>query len=643
MAARGITVNLPETGNPQRRPHPVKHMSVPGNAAPIKHRIPTLPRSQTVKETLDARTHYCINDDDGASVHRINQYVIKQEIGRGSFGAVHWACDQFGNEYAVKEFSKSRLRKRAQTSLMRTPTRRLGTGVGFNSPLHRKASGDPLPSDNLALIRQEIAIMKKLNHPNLVALYEVLDDPHEDSLYMVLEYCQKGVVMRVGLDEQAEPYSEEVCRCWFQDLILGIEYLHAQGIVHRDIKPDNCLVNHEDVLKVVDFGVSEMFEKDSDMATAKSVGSPAFMPPELCVARHGQISGRAADIWSMGVTLYCLRYGHIPFRKTSIIDLYESIRNDKPPLDSEEDKSFADLMCRLLEKNPDKRITMDELRNHPWVTNSGKEPMVSEEENCADLVEPPTEAEMDHAITGNMAQLFVVMKAVNRFKNLLQRSRSSRESTPPRSSHTSRSADTHDRRPYDKILVTEGVHRNVKVDDNLQRLPAGGDQMAIRSPPEIEVGNFRPVLRRKDSAPPQPGPGIDPKIQRAKTFPRALERARTFSVNESAKGHARNPLLDTLILNIGPGKDNYDHDDDQYPDPPIISESPPGAGMEIYEQAYKDEVSRIMQQRGQNASMFLTRRVEHSADLRKHGNIVVSASNTRGGGLAALMKQMKKT
>jgi [calcium/calmodulin-dependent protein kinase] kinase len=78
--------------------------------------------------------------------------------------------------------------------------------------------------DALYLIREEIAIMKKLNHPNLVQLIEVLDDPEEDSLYMVLEMCKKGVVMKVGLQDPADPYDAETCRCWFRDLILGIEY-----------------------------------------------------------------------------------------------------------------------------------------------------------------------------------------------------------------------------------------------------------------------------------------------------------------------------------------------------------------------------------------------------------------------------------
>ena len=204
--------------------------------------------------------------------------------------------------------------------------------------------------------------MKKLNHPNLVSLIEVLDDPNEDSLYMVLEMCKKGVVMKVGMDEKADPYDSESCRCWFRDLILGVEYLHAQGVVHRDIKPDNLLLTEDDILKIVDFGVSEMFEKTSDMSTAKSAGSPAFLPPELCVAKHGGISGKAADIWSMGVTIYCLRFGRVPFEKLAVLQLYESIKTDNIAFDQECEEDFRDLILRILEKDPLKRIAMSELR-----------------------------------------------------------------------------------------------------------------------------------------------------------------------------------------------------------------------------------------------------------------------------------------
>ena len=272
---------------------------------------------------------------------------------------------------AVKEFSKARLRKRAQSHILRKPLgqRKREPLQGFNSPLHRynpDEKKDDKEISSVELIKEEIAIMKKLNHSNLVSLVEVLDDPTEDSLYMVMEMCKKGVVMKVGLDQRADPYPDDTCRCWFRDLILGIEYLHAQGVVHRDIKPDNCLITEDDVLKIVDFCLSEMFDRDSEMLTAKSAGSPAFLPPELCIAKHGDVSGKAADIWSMGVTLYCLKYGHIPFEKAGIFELYASIKDDQLDYAPETDPDFVDLMTRILEKNPANRIKMSELRaSHP--------------------------------------------------------------------------------------------------------------------------------------------------------------------------------------------------------------------------------------------------------------------------------------
>lgn len=142
----------------------------------------------------------------------------------------------------------------------------------------------------------------------------------------------------------------------------NVEAVHAQGVIHRDIKPDNLLRSDDDVLKIVDFGVSEIFEKTDEMMTAKSAGSPAFLAPELCVARHGDVSGKAADIWSMGVTLYCLRYGKIPFERDNILGMYDAIKTEQHYQPPGENDKFVDLMDRLLEKDPKKRITMAELR-----------------------------------------------------------------------------------------------------------------------------------------------------------------------------------------------------------------------------------------------------------------------------------------
>lgn len=151
-------------------------------------------------------------------------------------------------------------------------------------------------------------------------------------------------------------------RKWSHALTAVRHSVHSQGVVHRDIKPDNLLLTGDDVLKIVDFGVSEMFEKDDAMRTAKPAGSPAFLPPELCVAKHGDVSGRAADLWSMGVSLYCLRYGKIPFERDNVLDMYEAIKTETPKFPPDENPLFLDLMSKLMEKDPERRITMAELR-----------------------------------------------------------------------------------------------------------------------------------------------------------------------------------------------------------------------------------------------------------------------------------------
>ncbi|KAL9591150.1 MAG: hypothetical protein Q9203_000021 [Teloschistes exilis] len=636
--------------------------SLPAYESPLRHHQRHASSPKQVKETLHARSEYTNSQDDGGAVHRINQYIIKDEIGRGSFGAVHLAVDQHGNEYAVKEFSKSRLRKRAQSNILRRPhpVRRpghLAAGLGFNSPLHRHSEPDESSEDgqgnSLYLIKEEIAIMKKLNHGNLVSLIEVLDDPDEDSLYMVLEMCKKGVIMKVGIDETADPYDEELCRYWFRDLMLGIEYLHAQGVAHRDIKPDNCLLTEDDVLKVVDFGVSEMFEKSSEMVTAKSAGSPAFMPPELCVARHGDISGRAADIWSMGITLYCLRFGKIPFEKPGVLQLYESIRND--PLRINPDPactdSFRDLIIRLLKKDPKKRITMEELREHPWVTKNGDDPLLPADENISNLIEPPTEEETNNAITSNLGNVLVLMKAVKAFKRLLERRRPGRMSgilgqdtrlvQPPLSmlreqkhvlhGRSTRSVDTADRRPVEQALAAEGVHR------------------------DIDLSKFENVLPNQESTPTQasyedriPHPSNQLDESRSPTSPSSRRnlnaqpkehRPKPTTWDDHGKGHAHNPLEDHLFLAVGPfGSDNP-------PDPPAVSESPAAAETNIYETAYSEEIERIRSRSGTGTTLYLTRRVEQKKEFQEDKNLVGrddAGKEPPKGGLSKILGLVRK-
>ncbi|KAF2273190.1 Pkinase-domain-containing protein [Westerdykella ornata] len=669
-SSHNISLHISTDGD-SGRPAPVKYMSTPGYHSPLRHHKRAASSTRHVKETLNARSEYSNSEDDGTAQHRINQYLIKQEIGRGSFGAVHLAVDQYGQEYAVKEFSKSRLRKRAQSNLLRRPSTRrrrqnaLPARLGFNSPLHRHSSSEE--NNSLDLIKEEIAIMKKLNHPNLVSLIEVLDDPEEDSLYMVMEMCKKGVVMQVGLDERADPYPEEQCRCWFRDMILGIEYLHAQGIIHRDIKPDNCLVTEDDVLKIVDFGVSEMFDKQDEMKTAKSAGSPAFMPPELCVAKHGHVSGRAADIWSMGVTLYCLLFGRIPFEKTNMLELYHAIREDDLEIPSTCGDDLKDLLLRLLEKIPEKRITMDQLREHPWVTLKGTDPLLPTSENVAVLVEP-TDEEVEAAITGNMGHLVTVVRAVKRFKQLLFRKRPERMegllgsparlvqpplSMRPSSLRKAKSQDTDNRRAVESALTAEGVHRDIKFDDNLHRHPEeplspASDKKAFFEPRSAEkpiptddtTAGAPPPGTRTETKTVTASPPYSPPKSDAITIP-SVPVPSDPSTPTIGKGHAHDPLEDTLFLNIGTGEDC----DVSNSAVPIVSESPSNADINIYETAYQEVIQRLTQQRqtqGRRPTLYLTRRVENAKSLQDNKELIVDGGRTRDELKASIKKMVKK-
>lgn len=587
-------MSRPQPVAPSDGPSPKNTISSSGSPvrqSPLRHHQRAISTNRIVKETSNARSEYSNNEEDGASQRRINQYLIKEEIGRGSFGAVHLAVDQYDEEYAVKEFSKSRLRKRAMSELLRRNRQNHANSAGLPKlPVMRRDVSKRSLADtqhSFDLIKEEIAVMKKLDHVNLVSLIEVLDDPEEDSLYMVLEYCKKGVIMKVDLDSTAEPYDPESCRHWFRDLILGIEYLHTQGVVHRDIKPDNLLLTEDDTLKIVDFGVSEMFDKNKEMKIAKSAGSPAFMAPELVGGAQGDVMGAPTDIWSMGVTLYCLRYGSVPFRQTNIVDLYQSISNDKIDFENEEDKNFKDLMSRLLEKDPSKRIAMDVLREHPWVTRDGEDPLMPKDENCPEIITAPTEKEKNEAITSNLTRTLVVLKAVSKFKYLIAR-----------------------KKPY-----------------LLDSFFGPGSQMA-RGAQEMNdnrkaAGRLLHSIFSSHSSTDLEETGKSDSPSRASSPTTSEGRGRHVSsighTQEAGRGHAQDPTETHLFFDIGSEPVDLADDTEEHVQKQehviIVSESPPSAGYNMFAAAYNGEVRRIRQRKGQDTIMYLTRRVEGSGEV----------------------------
>ncbi|XP_017727581.1 PREDICTED: calcium/calmodulin-dependent protein kinase kinase 2 isoform X3 [Rhinopithecus bieti] len=304
---------------------------------------PRLPRRPTVE------SHH-VSITGMQDCVQLNQYTLKDEIGKGSYGVVKLAYNENDNTYyAMKVLSKKKLIR--QAGFPRRPPPR-GT---------RPAPGGCIqPRGPIEQVYQEIAILKKLDHPNVVKLVEVLDDPNEDHLYMVFELVNQGPVMEVPT---LKPLSEDQARFYFQDLIKGIEYLHYQKIIHRDIKPSNLLVGEDGHIKIADFGVSNEF-KGSDALLSNTVGTPAFMAPESLSETRKIFSGKALDVWAMGVTLYCFVFGQCPFMDERIMCLHSKIKSQALEFPDQPDiaEDLKDLITRMLDKNPESRIVVPEIK-----------------------------------------------------------------------------------------------------------------------------------------------------------------------------------------------------------------------------------------------------------------------------------------
>nr|XP_046265913.1 calcium/calmodulin-dependent protein kinase kinase 1 isoform X2 [Scatophagus argus]XP_046265914.1 calcium/calmodulin-dependent protein kinase kinase 1 isoform X2 [Scatophagus argus] len=335
-----------------------------GSGRGYSHISPRVARRPTVESKR-------VSISDSQDCIQLNQYKLKSEIGKGSYGVVKLAYNEDDDKhYAMKVVSKKKLMK--QCGFPRRPPPRGPKAVQGDQP---KILGP------LERVYQEIAILKKLDHVNIVKLVEVLDDPAEDNLHMVFELMRKGPVMEVPTDS---PLSEEQARLYFRDVILGIEYLHYQKIVHRDIKPSNLLLGDDGHVKIADFGVSNQFE-GNDALLSSTAGTPAFMAPETLSDTRKSFSGKALDVWAMGVTLYCFIFGKCPFIDEYILALHNKIRT-KPvefpetPVISEE---LRTLILRMLDKNPDTRITIPEIKMDQWVTQGAADPLPLEEEHCS--------------------------------------------------------------------------------------------------------------------------------------------------------------------------------------------------------------------------------------------------------------------
>ena len=259
----------------------------------------------------------------------IGNYRIEKTIGEGTFGKVklgiHIPTEE---QVAIKILEKDKIQDR----------------------------------EDLERISREINFLKRLNHPNIIKIYDIIENSR--NFYIIMELASNGelfkyIVKKKKLEETEASY-------FYYQLILGLEAIHKKKIVHRDIKPENLLLKDNNILTIIDFGLSNKYKKNQLLKT--SCGSPCYAAPEMILGR--KYHGLLVDIWSSGIVLYAMVCGYLPFEDKNNDKLYKKILNGKFELPSRLSNDCKDLIKKILTVNPKKRIGIDGIKKHPFLNKA---------------------------------------------------------------------------------------------------------------------------------------------------------------------------------------------------------------------------------------------------------------------------------
>jgi len=300
-------------------------------------------------------------DKKQESVRKINDYTMGKLLGSGAYGSVYKATHS-SDQYAIKVLKRSLVKR----------------GFARPPPSAAPALGAKSNADSDTIMR-EISVMKRLAHPNVVRLFEVIDDPGQNTLYLVMDLVEGGTLAAPIASKRRVPEPE--LRAWLRDTFLGLEHLHLNGVYHRDIKPENILWDkREQRAKLADFGVSalvgERLTLGSDYAHATS-GTPPFWSPEMCEKVQGGYSMSAADWWAVGVCLFMWLYHRPPYEAPTVHMLLERIKDEELvfPGDTFSSWQLLELLRRLLDRHPGRRYKLRDLRKDAFITDDGASPV----------------------------------------------------------------------------------------------------------------------------------------------------------------------------------------------------------------------------------------------------------------------------
>ncbi|KAL2307612.1 hypothetical protein Nmel_000585 [Mimus melanotis] len=254
-------------------------------------------------------------------------YDLDKTLGRGHFAVVKLARHVFtGEKVAVKVIDKTKLDT-------------LATGHLF----------------------QEVRCMKLVQHPNIVRLYEVIDT--QTKLYLILELGDGGDMFDYIMKHE-EGLNEDLAKKYFAQIVHAISYCHKLHVVHRDLKPENVVFfEKQGLVKLTDFGFSNKFQPGKKLTT--SCGSLAYSAPEILLG--DEYDAPAVDIWSLGVILFMLVCGQPPFQEANDSETLTMIMDCKYTVPPHVSRECKDLITRMLQRDPKRRASLEEIENHAWL------------------------------------------------------------------------------------------------------------------------------------------------------------------------------------------------------------------------------------------------------------------------------------
>lgn len=267
-----------------------------------------------------------------SSLH-IGNYSLLYRIGCGSFASVYMGInDLIGYPVAIKQ-----IRREIYST----------------------------EKEKIRLLR-EISILKNANHQYIAELFEIIDNEDEPYIYLVLELVSNGSLKSLLVPGQ--PLSEDLSRKIFSQLIVAVGYLHFNlNVIHRDLKAENILLDQNQNIRLIDFGLSTTIEIPSPDIQRTACGSPAYAAPEIIVQDSYTES---ADIWSLGILLYLMTTGHFPFDTSSVTKLLNDIVSAPIEIPTNLSPELQNLLSKILEKNAKARISLIDIMRHPWFTNN---------------------------------------------------------------------------------------------------------------------------------------------------------------------------------------------------------------------------------------------------------------------------------